>query len=125
MNSEQFKRHTRRDSVLSQLLDVVLKGVGGDIPALKPFWTRLCELTLSSNSAKPAEEIVAPTARWPLWHGAHEGASQEFFWWTELDYRSRHGMSIVSSCPLHATTSPYSSMSLKHPGNAFLFILTF
>lgn len=60
ITSDQVKRHTRRDPVLSKLLDVVLKGGCGDLLELKPFRTRLCELTVQAGCLLWGHRVIIP-----------------------------------------------------------------
>lgn len=75
------------------------------------------------NSAKPASEIVAPTACRPLWHGAQELA-RSYFWWSGLDRQIKQTGRTCPSCqtvrcmpqpaPLHPWTWPEAPWQRIH-----------
>lgn len=46
--------------MLSKLLDVVLKGGGGTLPELKPFMTRLSELSVQAGCLLCGHSVIIP-----------------------------------------------------------------
>lgn len=124
ITSEQVKKHTRRDPVLSKLLEVVLKGGDGNSTELKPFMSG-CLLW---------GRVIIPPVLWKRLlqqlHVGHCGMvrmkelARSYFWWPGLDGRIEETAKTCPSCqtvrcmpqpaPLHPWTWPQASWQRIH-----------
>lgn len=96
VTSSHVKRHTRTDPVLSEVLDIVTRGRGGEMtPSLKPYLVRQNELSVQSGCLLWGYRVIIPP---PLrnkvlteLHTGHCGVirmkeiARSYFWWTGLD----------------------------------------
>ena len=109
VTSTHVKRHTRTDPVLSEVLDIITHGRGGEMtPSLKPYLMRQNELSVQSGCLMWGYRVIIPP---PLrekvlaeLHTGHCGVvrmkeiARSYFWWPGLDAAIEEKAKSCSTC---------------------------
>lgn len=109
VTSAQVKKHTRTDPVLSEVVDIVSHGRGGEMtPKLKPYMVRRNELSVQSGCLLWGYRVIIPS---PLQekvlaelHTGHCGVvrmkeiARSYFWWPGLDAAIEEKAASCADC---------------------------
>ncbi len=122
ITSAQVRRQTRKDPVLSKLLDVVMNAGCGDLPGLKPYMTRRSELSVQAGCLLWGRRVIIPPGlRKRLLQQLHAGhcgivrmkeLARSYFWWPGL-----HGQieETARTCPSRQTVRCMPQAAPLHP----------
>lgn len=109
VTSTQVKKHTHTDPVMSEVMDIVTRGRGGEkTPSLKPYLMRRNELSVQSGCLLWGYRVIIPP---PLrekvldeLHSGHCGVvrmkeiARSYFWWPSLDAAIEEKAKSCSAC---------------------------
>ncbi|KAK7909595.1 hypothetical protein WMY93_014279 [Mugilogobius chulae] len=109
VSSAHVRRHTRTDPVLSEVMDIVTRGRGGEVTLkLKPYMVRRNELSVQSGCLLWGYRvIIPPPLREKLLADLHIGhcgvvrmkeIARSYFWWPGLDAAIEEKAASCSDC---------------------------
>ena len=124
VSSNDIKRETRRDTITSKVLDLVLNcwTQKPQDEQLKPFYMRRNEISVQHRCLMWAIQVIIPTKLRNKvlneLHAGHvgitkkKGLSRNFFWWPGLDSDVEQLAKFCSDCQVNQKSPPMSSL---HP----------
>ncbi|KAJ7995326.1 hypothetical protein DPEC_G00243390 [Dallia pectoralis] len=109
VTTKQVCRATRHDSVLSEVMDIIVKGKSaGDAPDLKHYLSKRTELSVQSGCLLWGRRVIIPPAlRKPVLQQLHSGhcgmvrmkeIARSYFWWPGLDGHIEEKAKTCVSC---------------------------